>query len=744
MRTKIALFVALTAFACKPRNDDAGSAVKADGDAAPGVGGFDVNDVSFLFAKTGDGTFYPSVDVTTVWPKTAFDDLISFGKNKSLNGIQFGQFILPADWAKLVDTYTATPTAAANDAKSKAAKAIAAEMQRNQTQCQLYKGGPAKICIDSSAQLNFGNHRDAILDQTNWRIVSARMDLCAGAHNDKAAQCDVEFRLIAQPWGDFAPQPPVNGQVPPLTTQPGQRGPHLFDVTAHLLYKIGTLELATGKIKDESGKVVANADAIVKDLQALKAASTVSTNGKPLGVHPGFKAEAGAGSGPFGTAMLNLIRKYTGGGSKMTQVTSMHLAGATVFDSSVWVFYQGLVKGGRWSPIPITGSQVIWSIRTASVKGAGGKMFPPPELQNKRVSIDPIFDFGDPNQPQSLPANVVDLPAFFDNPGRYGDPKLLVAKNVAASVRNTDCISCHMTETRAYEWGISGVGPSTYQPPVGTTAYLDPEVVPRVDYNLRNFGYFLPPPLVTPLTGNEVGLGIFNFVGTRVEQPAVMTRVVHESAELAHMINSLYLKQPNPGLVCANEDVEGAFSASANSGTRFATASQQIIRRTAKAHAAVHDCLLYQSFKQGGSFAACAQICQTGGSQAGGAATITFPGDFSQPRVAGQLALGQPVTILYDKARLTKAFPNCLTGGKFSERLVPTWQMDGGAVNKLTGQKGTTVDVTKGGATYASITIVLPASGADLALWFGADKISNKSNCGFDSNSGSNYHFPIN
>lgn len=664
---------------CKPRGENSeGSAVKAlDGKNAPDVTGgpaLDVNDVSILFAKQGPGVFYPNVDIFAVMPQQTFNTLMGFAQAKMPFGtsdqgdVSYGQFLLPNKYVKAVDGYVVqaggttakgagvqppaacqalgaevqaqqTPKAASitacapalkkiqvtlkDDADTRAGKEVAAEIVQGRVTCNPQPGTKSRLCTDHFAKLNFTGHRAAILQQSSWRIVGMRMDLCAGP-KDKSQPCEVEFRLIAQPFGDSAPVPPKPGQPAP---QVDKAGPFMFDIAAHLLYKVGFLDLATGQIKDESGKVVTTAQAMIQDLQTVKQASSVDTNGQPLGVHPGLAAEVNQGGGAFGNAVVNLINKYTRDGNNflITNVTTMQLAGPVTFDSSIWVFFQGTVDPAPaydWVPTTITGSpqtkageplkEGIWSIRTASVLGKVGRFFPPTELHSKRKAIDPIFDY---EANQKVPTEHQDLPSFFDNPGKYGNPAAKVGDVTASSVLNTDCVSCHMTAPRAIERTIksaNGQGtprPSLFQPPVGTTAYVSLEAMPRVDYSLRNFGYFLPPPFAANLKGNETGTGnIFNFPGTRKESPAVMPRVANESAELVNMINSRFVNKPNPGLTCKGEDPAAALSASTKANP-FTTANQDVIRRTAKNEVAVFDCLLHEGFKVGGSFQECAQRC---------------------------------------------------------------------------------------------------------------------------------------
>lgn len=640
---RAAVIIAATSMVlnCKPRGDEStGSAVKAEAavDAADGPA-LDVNDVSILFEKAGPGTFYPDIDINSVLPKQTFNSLMQFAQGNTpietsdQGTVRFGQFILPAGYVSEVNSWVAKAAGNAakikvtlnEEPKTRTAKEIAIEMVLGRVTCEAIKKSGAKLCTDSFAKLNYQGQRDAILDQHQWKIVGMRMDLCAGAHNEKAERCEVEFRLIAQPYGDFAPIPPAKQGAPAPNSirAPGSRGPFMFDVAAHLLYKIGFLDLTTGNIVEEPGssKVVAKVTELIQDLQTIKLASPVSTDGRPLGVHPGLKKEATTGSGTkLGRTIQQIIQKYTRDGSayKLTNVTTMQLAGPVNFDSTVWVFFQGTVEPApdySWIPTTITGGDGIWSIRTASVLGKTGRFFPPTELHSKRKSIDHIFDY---EAKQAVPTEHQDLPSFFDNPGHYGDPKLKINDTdvLAASVRNTDCISCHMTSPRAIERTIKSANgknqprPSLYQPPVGTTAYVSLEAMPRVDYSLRNFGYFLPPPFNPNLKGTEVGTGaIFNFPGKRVELPAVMPRVANESAELVNLINSRYLKKPNPGMVCDGEDPAAALAASTPISKVYGADAQAVIRRDVKNQVAVFDCMLHEGFKKGGSFEDCASRC---------------------------------------------------------------------------------------------------------------------------------------
>jgi hypothetical protein len=101
-----------------------------------------------------------------------------------------------------------------------------------------------------------------------WKVVGARVDDCA---KFKVAdeQCTPQLRLVAQPNGTD-------------------------DHALHLIYNLAPAEL----------------DAVVAELVALKASSSVPTNGAPLYVHPAMRAEGAAG--PFATRLKQLITAHAG------------------------------------------------------------------------------------------------------------------------------------------------------------------------------------------------------------------------------------------------------------------------------------------------------------------------------------------------------------------------------------------------------------------------------------------------
>lgn len=451
-----------------------------------------------------------------------------------------------------------------------------------------------------------------------------RMDPCAGGVSSN--RCDVELHVTAQPFGDFPPAAPTFEDRRPVprefTTIPGQMGNLMFDVSVQLIYKIGKLKLDTGETLDDNDQriplgvdeKVGGIDRLVQDLLSIKAAASVnqvSTIGRPLGVHPGLRMEANnrINGEPIGNAVIRFIRKYSTVGGGLKVVKAMFLAGPKDYYSEVAIFFQGIIEKDRWVPVPVIGNN-IWAFRTNAIRVVDEKVpsplkyemkiFPPPEIQNL-VSIGSVFEYVNDSV---LPNKVADLLSYFDNPGRLGSPKTQVGNIETSSVRNTDCVSCHMSMTRMLHRGLHSVDqsgkprPTLYLPPVGTTAYVAPEVISRNPLNLRIFGYYAENPTF--------------------ERPVAASRVANESAEVVNFINSRFLFRsdekglaydlaPNPGLKYAGEDTAAALKASTREDP-FSPHAQAIISRNSSVHAALLDCLMFPSSPDA-DFTKCSQKC---------------------------------------------------------------------------------------------------------------------------------------
>lgn len=541
MRRRVALLAAVLAVGsgCKPRME-AGSAVKEReeggdlGDETEGPSGvenmaFDVNDVSILFPFR-DGDFYPHVEITDdIWPMTAFKPMMEYASG--IEGTKLAR--------ELLDNEENSPKGASKRHRKDGEPAWA---ETSAGGCNF--DGKVLVnafCVDgkvlfdavapdsanvkptgqksgSKKFIDLRGHPEA-KDRKNWRIVSLRIDPCAAQHN---SECEVEFRLIAQPVGK-------DGQV--------------LDYAAHLLYHLGDLSVQSGRVQygKRFRKNVVPFSELVKLVQAVKfeseKAPETSTSGAPLGVHPGLAAE-NPQAGNIASAVQNLIARATKGG--LTTVTTMQLSGL----KEPWTFFQGAVvpnQGGRlvWQPDFITGGTPSYYIRTAHAPGGfpiTGTQPPPsnPVNTNNLFAADGKDRF-------------IDALAL-DNPGRFGDEGAGSGTGEGGrekfSVLNTDCITCHTTATRAQALSVPvsrnrEAMANLYMPRPGITGYLAPEVVPRAQYDFRNFGYFVPR-------------------GKTEHEPRVMTRTLNESAEVAAFFNAeilpvIYSKKfKNPGYTCGD------------------------------------------------------------------------------------------------------------------------------------------------------------------------------------------------
>lgn len=121
-------------------------------------------------------------------------------------------------------------------------------------------------------------------------------------------------------------------------------------------------------------------------------------------------------------------------------------------------------------------------------------------------------------------------------------------------------------------------------------------------------------------------------------------------------------------------------------------------------------------------------------------ATVTFPKDFSAPVVKGTMTRGGKIWILYAQARKS-TFKKCGSDLKFIG-VTPNWKVDDGPTLPLaSGELGTRADMVIEGEVYNVLTLTLPKTGDDLALWFIA--ANRYGQCETDDQKSANYHFDL-
>jgi hypothetical protein len=321
-----------------------------------------------------------------------------------------------------------------------------------------------------------------------WAIVGYRVDPCApqGSHAPNGP-CTAEIRLIAQP----------------LTPENGPS-----DTALHLIYDI---EDSSRLIYQEILNLKTKAEAL----------SMVSTNGKPLGVHPLLALAAMNSNREVPALHSDFLTKFVDK-TRLKKVTIMGLRDAFALD---WIFLGGDVIKGKWiqGKIPNLASGqdnfVEFDLRVDPNPFTSRPL-------DSRLSTYDFFSTG-VDTTEAIRQTLAEAAHRLENP--------------ELSNRNTaDCLSCHSATTMRIHaiaqmpFIIQGL---TAKNPKGITAFPEPLTLQNhnLNWNLRAFGYF--------------------------DQRATLSmRTVNEAARSADAINKA-LNRVNPGPDCSavEDEVQTCF-----------------------------------------------------------------------------------------------------------------------------------------------------------------------------------------
>ncbi len=316
-----------------------------------------------------------------------------------------------------------------------------------------------------------------------WAVVGYRVDPCAPLdHEAPGGGCSAELRLVLQPSG------PLGGPA---------------DSALHLIYDIEAV-----------------APSLYQDVKSLKERgernTLVSTNGRPLGVHPQLQSATMSAFGQdFPQEHKTLLRKYATA-NRLRKATIMGLRGDLAID---WIFLGGDVKGHNWTQTSVP---------------------------NLPKGVDQLIEFNR-QTPASFLVKPVDPQlstySFFEPSFTQGPDDIAIVneavhrlENPELSNRNTsDCVSCHSATTvRIHPLSTALV----YHPklsakiPSGITGFPDASILQNDDlhWNLRAFGYF-------------------------DDRATLAMRTVMEAARSADAINRRQ-GWDNPGKVCGEHQAE--------------------------------------------------------------------------------------------------------------------------------------------------------------------------------------------
>jgi hypothetical protein len=318
-----------------------------------------------------------------------------------------------------------------------------------------------------------------------WHIAAVRIDpIAPGLSPDLQAQ--------------FGQIPQIRLVVQPVTREPNGT-PKVHDITAHVTYDFsaGREAPADAGCGPRPKPDMTAFREVVRDVAALRTRLAqgefgggagrpgvkIATSKAPLGVHPGLKEPKTA------QAVRN----------EMKAILERHLAGRVPGSMAImalpspnpepWIFFamalvpaEILPPNGGYIPVrgpTLDGKQIAQALSFAERRE--GQVLPPPRPNN----LNPITcHHAALQEPLPIEGRRGEATAsLFASPGTPAATVTKVVGLVADPKRshffNTDCISCH-SETRR----------SMALLKTKAVVGVDPAVLPKEDWNVRNFGWF--------------------------------------------------------------------------------------------------------------------------------------------------------------------------------------------------------------------------------------------------------------
>ncbi|MBW3597264.1 MAG: hypothetical protein KY475_08320 [Planctomycetes bacterium] len=346
-----------------------------------------------------------------------------------------------------------------------------------------------------------GDHRiklpAAVREKSAWKIAAFRVDSTAPGGHD----------IIRQMFGE---RPQIRLILQPVTVSGDEIEVH--DIAVHLVYDF--LRQGEGQAvepdKQKFGEIVSD----LRVLKKLVREAGVDTNGKPLGVHPGLKAGV--------PELQERVRGFLSEHLHASKIGAMAIMGLDPPEPWIFLALAKAPGGERFGPIPFLPAEML-NFRTRPPE-----VSPPPVVNNlnpqpsgqimpaeakDRVGVATAPLFGEAGNELDSFAVIGETDAGEEvrhDQIRNRDIPDIVAHPERSHFFNTDCVSCH-TETRRRMQLSLPVGKFAFRRN-GVTPEVDPDALPKHDWNVRNLGWFqLPdvigggPPVgtVTQRTANE-------------------------------------------------------------------------------------------------------------------------------------------------------------------------------------------------------------------------------------------------
>jgi hypothetical protein len=335
--------------------------------------------------------------------------------------------------------------------------------------------------------INFKPFENQLTQSSTWKVAALRVDPSAPGCDPKVIQSfgsTPQIRLILQPVTANA-----DGSV------------KVFDFTAHLVFNYSKSPGVPDK--DEFQKIVLDLQTLKSDL--TKASVTTSC---PLGVHPGLKR-----NDPSFVAEVKAMLVRHLSHDRLAAISFMG-----VDSSEPWIFF-------AMNKQP-DGTFAIFQHPTLGVDAemlnfrGGTHVVPLPSTTNVDASIGvktaSLFE-GD------VAARLAQ-PVFSDRASpQHQDIPDIVANPHSSHFFNTDCVSCHSESARRVAFNIVAANKGLhYNPPAGISS-VDISLLPKDNWNVRNFGWFpkglTVVPTVTMRTANEAADSV-DFINRNYLQPS--------------------------------------------------------------------------------------------------------------------------------------------------------------------------------------------------------------------------------
>ena len=341
--------------------------------------------------------------------------------------------------------------------------------------------------------------------KSDWHVSAFRFD-------PSAPGCSEQMRE------QFGSTPQLRLIVQPVTSAGDKITVHDFAI--HLVFSFDSgLDDKQRRLPDRemTRKIIVDLDSLKK----LSEDGGAKTSGLPLMVHPGLAQKV--------TGLQPKVVEFLCRHLNANRLSAMTLMGLDPPEPWIFVALAKFPPGAaRFTAVPFLPPQMI------SFRAQGGVVTPALRTNNRNpvtsniilsekdkrgVSTAALFGKTPPDRDAMATIGVTESAApIADTTLRNRDISDLIANPTASHFFNTDCVSCH-TETRRRIRLSLPVGAFAYlagaQPPK-----LADGVMPKHDWNVRNFGWFLPSL----------------FIGGGAPVPTATQRTANETAEVVEFI----------------------------------------------------------------------------------------------------------------------------------------------------------------------------------------------------------------